>query len=148
MQRLVTEVRRFRADQGLRPTQRVAARMSGVDAADLTSLAGHVLALARLQESAHGFTATASVEVRLSTATVAVELDTSGTVDVAAQRRRLGKELAVAEQELAATTSRLDNAAFVAKAPAEVVEKIRARQQRAGEEISRVTVRLKGLAGA
>ena len=148
MQRLVTEVRRFRADQGLRPTQRVAARITGVDAANLTSLAGHVLALARLQESAHGFTATASVEVRLSTATVAVELDTSGTVDVAAQRRRLGKELAVAEQELAATTSRLDNAAFVAKAPAEVVEKIRARQQRAGEEITRVTVRLKGLAGA
>src|SRR3712207_7271188 len=31
LQRLVTEVRRFRAEQGLRPGQRVAARLAGLD---------------------------------------------------------------------------------------------------------------------
>src|SRR5690606_32292170 len=38
LQRVVTEVRRFRADQGLRPSQRVSARLTGL--AD-TGLAGH-----------------------------------------------------------------------------------------------------------
>ena len=38
MMRLVTEIRRFRSDQGLRPSQRVAARLVGIEA---TPLAGH-----------------------------------------------------------------------------------------------------------
>ena len=38
MMRLVTEIRRFRSDQGLRPSQRVAARLAGIEA---TPLAGH-----------------------------------------------------------------------------------------------------------
>src|SRR6202167_4597042 len=38
MTRLVTEVRRFRSDQGLRPAQRVAARLAGIQD---TPLAGH-----------------------------------------------------------------------------------------------------------
>ena len=36
--RLVTEIRRFRSDQGLRPSQRVAARLAGIEG---TPLAGH-----------------------------------------------------------------------------------------------------------
>ena len=55
------------------------------------------------------------VEVRLSRGTVAVELDTSGTVDVAAERRRVEKDLAAAEKELKGTTAKLDNEAFLAK---------------------------------
>jgi valyl-tRNA synthetase len=38
LQRVVTEVRRFRSDQGLRPGQRVAARLAGIEG---TALAGH-----------------------------------------------------------------------------------------------------------
>ena len=41
--------------------------------------------------------------MRLSRGTVVVELDTSGTVDVAAERRRLEKDLAAAQKELAGT---------------------------------------------
>ena len=37
MQKLVTEVRRFRSDQGLADRQKVPARLSGVDEADLTA---------------------------------------------------------------------------------------------------------------
>ena len=47
-----------------------------------------------------------------------VELDTSGTVDVDAERRRLEKDLAAAQKELAQTTAKLANDAFLAKAPA------------------------------
>ncbi len=146
LQRLVTEVRRFRADQGLRPSQQVPARLTGLAQADLEPVYAQVLSLARLQVAAAGFTATASLEVRLSAATVAVELDTSSTVDLAAERRRLDKELAAAEKELTGTAAKLANTAFLAKAPAEVVDKIQARQQQAHAEITRVTARLQGLA--
>ena len=146
-QRLVTEVRRFRADQGLRPGQRVAARVGQLAEADLTGLLDHVTSLARLTAAGDDFTATASVEVRLSRATVTVELDTSGTVDVAAERARLTKELAAQRKELDTTSAKLANEAFLAKAPDAVVEKIRTRQQTAREEIARITERIDGLPG-
>ena len=84
--------------------------------------------------------------MRLSRGTVLVELDTSGTVDVAAERRRLEKDLAAAKKELAQTTAKLGNDEFLAKAPDAVVDKIRGRQQVAGEEVERITARLAGLA--
>jgi valyl-tRNA synthetase len=145
MQKLVTEVRRFRSDQGLADRQRVPARLSGLDAADVQSQLPAVTALAWLTEPGDGFTASASVEVRLSEGTVVVEVDTSGTVDVAAERRRLEKDLAAAEKELAQTTGKLGNAEFLAKAPEAVVDKIKARRQLAQEEVERITARLAGL---
>jgi valyl-tRNA synthetase len=81
----------------------------------------------------------------LSQATVVVEVDTSGTVDVEAERRRLEKDLAAAQKELAGTSSKLDNKAFLSKAPADVVDKIRARRQLAQEEVERITNRLTSL---
>jgi valyl-tRNA synthetase len=145
MQKLITEVRRFRSDQGLADRQKVPARLTDIDAAGLTAQLPAVAALAWLTEAGDGFTPSASVEVRLSQGTVVVEVDTSGTVDVAAERRRLEKDLAVAEKELATTTAKLGNEAFLAKAPAEVVDKIRGRQALAGEEVERITARLAGL---
>ena len=145
MQKLVTEVRRFRSDQGLADRQKVPARLSGVAEADLSTQVPAVTALAWLTETGDGFTPTASIEVRLSGGTVLVEVDTSGTVDVAAERRRLEKDLAVAQKEMAGTTAKLGNEAFLARAPEEVVAKIRERQRVAGEEVDRITARLAAL---
>jgi valyl-tRNA synthetase len=92
--------------------------------------------------SDNSFSPSAHVEVRLSRGTVLVEIDTSDTVNVAAERRRLEKGLAAAEKELAGTTGKLGNDALLAKAPADVIEKIRARQQVAREEVDRITARL------
>lgn len=146
VQKLVTEVRRFRSDQGLADRQKVPARLAGVDDARLSDQLAVVRSLAWLTEPGDGFTPSASVEVRLAHATVMVEVDTSGTVDVAAERRRLSKDLAAAEKELATTTAKLQNPAFVDKAPAAVVTKIRDRQQLAREETERISARLAGLA--
>ncbi|MGD9621492.1 MAG: valine--tRNA ligase [Mycolicibacterium sp.] len=145
MQKLVTEVRRFRSDQGLADRQKVPARLSGIASAGLDGHVSAVTALAWLTPPADVFTPSASLEVRLSEATVVVELDTSSTVDVGAERRRLEKDLAAAQKEHAGTTAKLGNAGFLAKAPAEVVDKIRARQQLAGEEVERITARLESL---
>jgi valyl-tRNA synthetase len=146
LQKLVTEVRRFRSDQGLADRQKVPARLSGVDQAGLGAHVAAVTALSWLTNARVDFTPTAHIEVRLSGGTVDVELDTSGTVDVAAERRRLEKDLAAAQKELAGTSAKLDNAAFLAKAPEDVVAKIRDRQQLASEEVERIAARLAALA--
>ncbi len=146
MQKLVTEVRRFRSDQGLADRQKVPARLEGLADAGLDALAAPVTALAWLTTPDGDFTPTAQVEVRLSGGTVGVELDTSGTVDVDAERRRLEKDLAAAQKELAGTTAKLDNEAFLAKAPGDVVDKIRDRQKFAREEVDRIAARLAALA--
>ena len=146
MQKLVTEVRRFRSDQGLADRQKVPARLGGVDEAGLAGQVAAVTALAWLTDVGADFRATAQVEVRLSAGTVAVELDTSSTVDVGAERRRLEKDLAAAQKEMAATAAKLGNEAFLAKAPADVVDKIRDRQKLAHEESDRITARLAALA--
>ena len=146
VQKLVTEVRRFRSDQGLADRQKVSARLGGIDVAGLSGHLAPVVALAWLSDPGEDFNPTASVEVRLSGGTVGVELDTSGTVDFDAERRRLEKDLAAAHKELATTTAKLDNQAFLAKAPGDVVEKIRTRQQIAREETDRITARLAALA--
>ena len=146
MQKLVTEVRRFRSDQGLADRQKVPARLGGVDEAGLAGQVAAVTALAWLTDAGADFSATAQVEVRLSAGTVAVELDTSSTVDVGAERRRLEKDLAAAQKEIVATAAKLGNEAFLAKAPADVVDKIRDRQKLAHEESDRITARLAALA--
>jgi valyl-tRNA synthetase len=142
MQKLVTEVRRFRSDQGLNDRQRVPARLAAITEADLDAQVDAIRSLAWLTEPEDGFNPSAAVEVRLSRATMLVELDTSGTVDLEAERRRLQKDLAAAEKELAQTAAKLGNEEFLAKAPDAVVDKIRGRQQIAGEEVERITARL------
>jgi valyl-tRNA synthetase len=142
LQRVVTEVRRFRADQGLRPAQRVAARLSGLDGA---ALAGHeslIRALVRLDDAADGFAATATLAVAGG---VVVALDTRGAIDVAAERARLAKDRAAAEKEAAQTRAKLDNPAFVGKAPDDVVRKIRDRLAAAEADLARIARQLDAL---
>jgi len=145
MQKLITEVRRFRSDQGLNDRQRVPAKIAGIDAVGLQAQLPAIAALAWLTEPTDGFTPSAAVEVRVTGGTVLVELDTSSTVDVAAERKRLEKDLAAAQKELAQTAGKLGNEAFLAKAPEAVVDKIKARRQLAAEEVERITARLGGL---
>jgi valyl-tRNA synthetase len=143
MMRLVTEVRRFRSDQGLRPGQRVAARLVGIEA---TPLAGHeeqIRSLLRLTAPADGFAASAS----LAAEDITVELDVAGAVDVAAERRRLDKDLAAARSEAEQAERKLGNADFTAKAPAAVVDKTRERLAAAQSDIARLEQRLAAIVG-
>ena len=141
MMALVTEVRRFRSDQGLRPGQRVAARLVGIEA---TPLAGHeeqIRSLLRLTAPADGFAASAS----LAAEDITVELDVAGAVDVAAERRRLEKDLAAARSEADQAERKLANADFTAKAPVAVVDKTRQRLAAAQSDVARLQDRLSAL---
>jgi valyl-tRNA synthetase len=145
VQKLVTEVRRFRADQGLRPGQKVAAKLSGAGHDELVAHSAAIRSLVRLTEPDDTFAPSASIEVGLSGGVATVELDLSGTVDVAAERKRLQKDLAVAEKELAQTDVKLANTAFIDKAPANVIDKIKLRRETALADIERINVRLTAL---
>ncbi|MBZ8178320.1 valine--tRNA ligase [Corynebacterium sp. 3HC-13] len=144
LEKLVTELRRFRSDQGVKPSQKVPALMD-LAAVDLADQEDVIRSLARVEKEEENFTASATVEVRLSQGTLDVALDTSGTVDVAAERTRLEKDLAKARKELETTAKKLGNDNFLNKAPAHVVEKIRERQQVAQEECERISQRLEAL---
>ncbi|MHA6759932.1 valine--tRNA ligase [Streptacidiphilus sp. PAMC 29251] len=140
LQQVITEVRRFRADQGLKDGQKVPALLdlSG------TTLAAHedaLRALAKLQAAGADFSATATLAVAGAT----VALDLSGTIDVAAERKRLAKDLASAEKELVQARAKLGNEAFLAKAAPAAVEKIHARQAKAEGDITRLTAQLAAL---
>lgn len=142
--KLITELRRFRSDQGVKPSQKVPGRLDFA-AADLSNQEELVRNLANTTDPAEDFDPSASIEVRLSQATVEVTLDTHGAVDVEAERKRLEKDLAKANKELEQTGKKLGNENFLSKAPEEVVNKIKQRQQIAREEVERITSRLEGL---
>jgi len=142
--KLITELRRFRSDQGVKPSQKVPGRLDFA-AADLSNQEELVRNLANTTAAAEDFDPSASIEVRLSQATVEVTLDTHGAVDVEAERKRLEKDLAKANKELEQTGKKLGNENFLSKAPEEVVNKIKQRQQIAREEVERITSRLEGL---
>ncbi|MET4921285.1 valine--tRNA ligase [Streptomyces sp. PSRA5] len=140
LQQVVTEVRRFRADQGLQPGQKVPGRLD----LSATPLAAHEAAirqLLRLQEEGDSFQATATLPVAGAT----VALDLSGTIDVPAERKRLTKDRDAAQKEKQQATAKLGNEAFLAKAPDNVVDKIRGRLTKAEADIERLTAQLAAL---
>jgi valyl-tRNA synthetase len=139
---LVTEVRRFRADQGVAPNQKVPARLAYAAAAP--GLAAHedqIRALTRLTVPGDGFSPGAT----LPAAGATVSLDLSGSIDVAAERARLTKDLAAAQAEIAAADAKLANPDFLAKAPEKVVAKIRDRKAAGEGDVARISAALAAL---
>jgi valyl-tRNA synthetase len=142
LQKVVTELRRFRSDQGLRPSQRVSAALTGLATAGIDAHEPLIRSLARLDAPAADFAATATLAV---TGGVTVDLDTRGTIDVAAERARLEKDRAAAEKELAQCRAKLSNEAFIGKAPEAVVAKIKDRLATAEADLARIAAALQAL---
>jgi valyl-tRNA synthetase len=141
LMRLVTEVRRFRSDQGLRPAQRVPARLAGIASTALADHEDRIRTLLRLSEAGPAFEPTATVHAE----GVTVELDTAAGLDVAAERARLAKARDAAKAEVAATERKLADQSFVDRAPAEIVAKNRDRLAAAQQEVAGLTERIAAL---
>jgi valyl-tRNA synthetase len=75
-----------------------------------------------------------------------VELGTAAAIDVAAERRRMEKDLAAARKEADQAERKLANDAFLAKAPGDVVDATRRRLDAARTDIARISGRLAALA--
>jgi valyl-tRNA synthetase len=142
LQRVVTEVRRFRSDQGLRPGQRVSAALTGLGNMGIDVHESLIRSLVRLDRPGADFAATATLAV---SGGITVDLDTRGAIDVAAERARLEKDRAAAEKEAAQCRAKLDNAAFAAKAPDHVVAGIKDRLAAAEADLARIAAALSAL---
>jgi valyl-tRNA synthetase len=142
LQKLVTEVRRFRSDQGLKPSQRVSAALTGLGNVGIDTHEPLIRSLARLDAPNADFTATATLAV---TGGITVDLDTRGTIDVAAERARLEKDRAAAEKEATQTRAKLGNESFVSKAPEQVVAKMKDRLAAAESDLARIAAALQAL---
>ena len=134
LQDLVTEIRRFRNDQGIKTSAKVSASFVG--------LPGYEAALrqvCRLEAM------TGSPSAKIEVGKVVVEFDLTGAIDVVAERARLAKDLATAEKDRATAKVKLDNEGFMAKAPMEVVQEIRARLAQTTADIESITAQLAAL---
>ena len=137
LQEVVTEVRRFRNDQGLKPSQKVPGRFIG--AKDIVEYASALRFILKLEDK--DFTPSATLEI----AGVKIELDLTGSIDVVAERSRLEKDLAAAKKDLQTAEVKLGNAGFMAKAPADVVVEIKDRLAKTSSDIERITAALAAL---
>ncbi|MGI8677956.1 MAG: valine--tRNA ligase [Jatrophihabitans sp.] len=139
IQAVVTEVRRFRSDQGVKPSQSVPAAVTGAP----PSTESAIRALLHLEAAVEGFSSTASITTARG---IAIDFDLSGTIDVAAERVRLAKDRSAAEKEQAVNAGKLGNEEFTGKAPAAVVAKVRDRLAAAEAELIRIDAALAALA--
>ncbi len=150
LQGVATEVRRLRAEAGLEPGRRAP-----------------IVLLAEQEERRHGLEAllpwllplvrAERVDVRARAdgdgcltgvvGDVQVLLPLAGVVDSERQRERLERELARVQEEVGRLKARLDNPDFLSKAPAEVVQKARARYAELAAEEQRLGQQLAALAG-
>jgi valyl-tRNA synthetase len=137
LQEVVTEVRRFRNDQGLKPSQKIPGRISGNK--DVVAFENALRFLLKLEEK--DFTPSATLEIAGAT----IELDLTGSIDVVAERARLEKDLATALKDQKTAEVKLGNEGFMAKAPADVVVEIRERLAKTTSEIERISAALAAL---
>ncbi|MSY15708.1 MAG: valine--tRNA ligase, partial [Actinobacteria bacterium] len=139
MQEIVTEIRRFRADQGIKTTAKIAAKFTGLTEAGLADYEDALRFIVKCEGKDGNFSA--KVEV----AKVVIEFDLTGAIDLVAERARLTKDLATAQKDRDTAKVKLDNEGFMAKAPMEVVTEIRARFAETNADIERLTALLEKL---
>jgi valyl-tRNA synthetase len=137
MQEIVTDVRRFRNDQGIKTSAKIPARFIAKGAiADYASAMAFVLRL-----ELGDITPSATVEI----GSVKLEFDLTGSIDVVAERARLEKDLAAAIKDKQTAEVKLNNEGFMAKAPESVVIEIRERLSKTSADIERITSQLSTL---
>ena len=137
IQNIVTEIRRFRNDQGIKSSAKIVARFNGLG--DLAPYENAIRHIVRADANEGNFTS------KIEVAGVTVEFDLSGAIDIKAERARLTKDLAQAEKDRATAKVKLENDGFMAKAPLEVVQEIRERLAQTTADIERITASLAGL---
>ncbi len=137
LQEIISEVRRFRNDQGIKSSQKIPARfLAPAHIVDYVPAMAFVLRL-ELGE----ITPSANCEIGKSK----VEFDLTSAIDLVAERARLEKDLANAHKDMQTAQIKLDNQGFMAKAPETVVVEIRERLAKTSSDIEQITAQLSKL---
>jgi valyl-tRNA synthetase len=139
MQVIITEVRRFRNDQGIKSTAKVVAKFTGLSKVGLDKYEAAIRHVVKCESGAGNFTAKTQI------GDVVIEFDLTGAVDLVAERARLTKDLQTAQKDRDTAKVKLENDGFMAKAPMEVVTEIRERLAQTSSDIERITALLEKL---
>ena len=139
MQAIITEVRRFRNDQGIKSTAKVVAKFTGLSKVGLDKYESAIRHVVKCEIGEGNFTAKTQV------GDVVIEFDLTGAVDLVAERARLTKDLQTAQKDRDTAKVKLENEGFMAKAPMEVVTEIRERLAQTSSDIERITALLEKL---
>jgi valyl-tRNA synthetase len=137
LQEIITEVRRFRNDQGIKTSLKIPGRIVATgEIADYASAVAFVvrMELAEIKPSA-----------KCEAAGVTIEFDLTGSIDVVAERARLEKDLVTATKDKQTAEVKLNNQGFMAKAPEDVVVEIRKRLEKTTADIERISAALAAL---
>jgi valyl-tRNA synthetase len=134
---IITEIRRFRNDQGIKTSAKIVAQFSGLG--ELAPYEDAIRFIVRCERAEGSYTA------KIEVGSVTVEFDLTGAIDIKAERARLTKDLATAQKDLATAQVKLDNEGFMAKAPLDVVTEIRERLVLTTADIARLEAALAAL---
>jgi valyl-tRNA synthetase len=147
LQDLVTEVRKFRSQNGIAPSARFALTVAGAERELLGGQAALIASLAGLS----GLLVVDRLEERTGTSTIVfgagqAQVELAGLIDVEGELDRLRRELGRAEADLQRVEGKLANASFVERAPAEVVARERAKGDEQRRTIEQLRERIDALA--
>jgi valyl-tRNA synthetase len=146
---LVSGVRSVRSEMNVPPGARIALLLKDAGAETKKRLLRNhdvLLTLARLT-SARNASEIPQGSAQFVIGEAAAALPLGDVIDLDKERTRLAKELKKAEDEIAKFDAKLGNAAFVAKAPEEVIEEQKERRAEAAALATRIHEALKRLSG-
>ncbi|WP_291297498.1 valine--tRNA ligase [Elioraea sp.] len=148
--RLVSEVRVIRAEMGVPPGKEVLLHLKDAHAATVARLErwkDAVLRLARLSDVTPlaGEVPKGAAQGVVDEATIVLPLE--GVIDLAAERARLGREIAKQQDEIKRLDAKLGNPGFVSRAAEEVVEETREKRAAAAATAARLEAALARIAG-
>ncbi len=145
---VITEIRSVRAEMNVAPATLLPLVLVGASAKVKGWLGTHTPAISRLARVSEVSTADVAPgqSAQIVTADGVIALPLSGVVDLDGERARLGKEEGKLVSEIERIDKKLGNAAFVAKAPEEVVEEEKAKREGYAERLVKVREALARLA--
>jgi valyl-tRNA synthetase len=147
--RLISEVRSVRSEMNVPAGAKVPLVVSGASEETTTRAKRHeetILRLARIESMSFGKAPPGAVQIVLDEATLALPL--AGIIDVAAESKRLKREIDKVGSEIRQLDAKLANEKFVARAPEHVVEEQRERKADAEATAARLEQALKRLEAA
>jgi valyl-tRNA synthetase len=147
--RLISEVRSVRSEMNVPAGAKVPLVISGASDETTARAKQHeetILRLARIESMSFGKAPAGAVQIVLDEATLALPL--AGIIDVAAESKRLKREIDKVGSEIRQLDAKLANEKFVARAPEHVVEEQRERKADAEATAAKLEQALKRLEAA